>query len=95
VVWRTPTSSSCWSGSRQYGIIAGELIAIGHKPQGLVADLMIASVAAANRLPLLTTNPDDFRGLDAVVPVIPVPVPAGRWVRRLAGDTTCACLNHR
>lgn len=63
--------------ARQYGIIAGELISIGRKPRGRVADLMIASVAAANRLPLFTTNPDDFRGLDTVVPVIPVPMPEG------------------
>lgn len=64
--------------ARQYGIIAGELISFGRKPRGRVADLMIASVAAANRLPVFTTNPDDFRGLDGVVPVIPVPIPEGR-----------------
>jgi predicted nucleic acid-binding protein len=62
--------------ARQYGAIAGEVIAIGRKPRGRVADLMIASVAAANRIPLFTTNPDDFRGLESVVAVVPVPVPA-------------------
>ncbi len=61
--------------ARQYGAIAGEIIAIGRKPRGRVADLMIASVAAANRIPLFTTNPDDFRGLENVVAVVPVPVP--------------------
>jgi predicted nucleic acid-binding protein len=61
--------------ARQYGVIAGEVIAMGRKPRGRVADLMIASVAAANRVPLFTTNPDDFYGLDAVVTVVPVPVP--------------------
>jgi predicted nucleic acid-binding protein len=55
--------------ARQYGIIAAD-----RKPRGRVADLMIASVAAANKLPLFTTNPDDFRGLDAAVTVVPVPV---------------------
>jgi predicted nucleic acid-binding protein len=35
--------------ARQYGIIAAEVISMGHKPQGRVADLMIASIAAANR----------------------------------------------
>jgi predicted nucleic acid-binding protein len=60
--------------ARQYGAIAGEVIAIGRKPPGRVADLMIASVAAANRIPLFTTNPDDFRGLESVVAVVPVPV---------------------
>jgi predicted nucleic acid-binding protein len=62
--------------ARQYGIIAAEMIAIGRRPRGRVADLMIASIAAANKLPLFTTNPADFRGLESVVTVVPVPVPA-------------------
>jgi predicted nucleic acid-binding protein len=33
---------------------------------------MIASIAAANRLPLYTRNPTDFAGLDSLVPVIAV-----------------------
>ena len=33
---------------------------------------MIASVAAAAGLPLYTTNPDDFDGLDAILDVVPV-----------------------
>ncbi len=61
---------------RQYGIIAAEVIAMGRKPGGRVADLMIASIAAANKLPLFTTKPADFRGLESVVTVVPVPVPA-------------------
>jgi predicted nucleic acid-binding protein len=61
--------------ARQYGVIASEVIAMGRKPRRRVADLMIASVAAANRLPLFTTNPEDFRGLDRVLTVVPVPVP--------------------
>lgn len=61
--------------ARQYGIIAAEVISIGRKPRGRVADLMIASIAAANRLPLFTTNPADFLGLESVVTVVPVPVP--------------------
>jgi predicted nucleic acid-binding protein len=62
--------------ARQYGVIASEVMAMGRKPRRRVADLMIASVAAASRLPLFTTNPDDFRGLDRVLTVVPVPVPA-------------------
>lgn len=61
--------------ARQYGIIAAEVIAMGRKPRGRIADLMIASIAAANRLPLFTTNPDDFRGLDSVLAIVPVPIP--------------------
>jgi predicted nucleic acid-binding protein len=62
--------------ARRYGIIAAEVIATGRKPRGRVADLMIASIAAANKLPLFTTNPADFRGLESVVTVVPVPIPA-------------------
>lgn len=61
--------------ARQYGIIAAEVISMGRKPRSRVADLMIASIAAANRLPLFTTNPADFYGLESVVTVMPVPVP--------------------
>lgn len=62
--------------ARHYGIIAAEVIAMGRRPRGRVADLMIASIAAANKLPLFTTNPADFRKLESVVTVVPVPVPA-------------------
>jgi predicted nucleic acid-binding protein len=36
---------------------------------------MIASIAAANQLPLFTTNPADFRGLETAVTVVPVSPP--------------------
>lgn len=62
--------------ARQYGIIAAEVIAMARRPRARVADLMIAGIAAANKLPLFTTNPADFRGLESVVTVVPVPVPA-------------------
>jgi predicted nucleic acid-binding protein len=62
--------------ARQYGVVAAEVIAMGRQPRRRVADLMIASIAAANRLPLFTTNPADFRGLESVVTIVPVPVPA-------------------
>lgn len=61
--------------ARQYGAIAAEVISMGRRPRGRVADLMIASIAAANRLPLFTTNPADFEGLEGIVTVVPVPVP--------------------
>ena len=50
--------------------------AIGRTHRQRIADLMIASVAAAQRLPLYTTNPTDFAGLDGIVNVVPVPRPA-------------------
>jgi predicted nucleic acid-binding protein len=61
--------------ARQYGVIAAGVIAAGRKPRRREADLMIASVAAANQLPLFTTNPDDFRGLDGIVTIVSVPRP--------------------
>ena len=61
--------------ARQYGIVAAEVISAGRKPRGRVANLMIASIAAANRLPLFTTHPAGFHGLESVVTVVPVPVP--------------------
>jgi predicted nucleic acid-binding protein len=61
--------------ARHYGVIAAEVIRMGRKPRGRIADLMIASIAAANRLPLFTTNPADFQGLESVVTVVPVPIP--------------------
>jgi predicted nucleic acid-binding protein len=61
--------------ARQYGVIAAEVIKNGRKPRGRIADLMIASIAAANRLPLFTTNPADFRGLESVVTVVGLPIP--------------------
>jgi hypothetical protein len=51
------------------------LTSTARKPRGRIADLMIASIAAANRLPLFTTNPADFQGLESVVAVVPVPIP--------------------
>lgn len=62
--------------ARHYGMIAADVISAGRKPRGRVPDLMIAAVAAANRLPLFTTNPADFHGLEPSVTVVPVRVPA-------------------
>lgn len=39
---------------------------------------MIASVAMVNRVPLYTTNPDDFAGLGHLVTVVGVRRPAER-----------------
>ncbi len=36
---------------------------------------MIASVAISNRLPLYTCNPNDFKGLEALLTVVPVTRP--------------------
>ncbi len=64
--------------ARTYGMVCAAVLAAGRTPRRRVADLMIASIAAANRLPLYTTNPGDFVGLDRLVTVVAVPRPAGR-----------------
>jgi predicted nucleic acid-binding protein len=63
--------------ARAFGRISAAVLAIGRKPRGRVADLQIAAVAAANQLPLYTTNPDDYAGLDDIVQIVAVQRPAG------------------
>jgi hypothetical protein len=48
------------------------VIAAGRKPRRRAAGLMIAATAIAAELPLYTTDPGDFAGLDHLVTVIPV-----------------------
>lgn len=61
--------------ARSFGLLSAAVLAAGRKTRRRIADLMIASVAHVNGLPLYTTNPDDFVGLDSIVPVMPVPPP--------------------
>ena len=61
--------------ARLYGQVSAASIAIGRKPRARVADLMIASTAIAEGLALFTTNPDDFRGLDRLLTIVPVTRP--------------------
>ena len=55
-----------------YGVLASLLRASGRNPRPRRFDLQIAATAAAARLPLLTMNPDDFRGLVRMVDVVPI-----------------------
>lgn len=67
--------------ARMYGRVTAAVIAAGRKPRRRASDLMIASVAIAGDLPLYTTNPGDFSGLDDLLTVVPVtrpPVPHER-----------------
>jgi predicted nucleic acid-binding protein len=59
--------------ARSFGLVCAAVIAVGHKPRARLADLMIAAVAAAHRLPLYTTNPDDFVGLEQLIAIESVP----------------------
>ncbi|MFI5844361.1 type II toxin-antitoxin system VapC family toxin [Catenuloplanes sp. NPDC051500] len=64
--------------ARTFGQMVAAVIAVGRKPRGRTADLMIASIAAANRLPLYTTNPAGFAGLDRLLEVVAVTHPDNR-----------------
>ena len=61
--------------ARIFGRVTAAVIAAGRKPRGRVPDLMIAATAIAEGLPLFTTNPGDFTGLDTLMRVIPVTRP--------------------
>ncbi|MFH0519508.1 MULTISPECIES: type II toxin-antitoxin system VapC family toxin [unclassified Streptomyces] len=61
--------------ARLYGRISAAVVSTGRKPRRRVADLMIAAIAAAEELPLFTTNPDDFKGLDDLITIVPVTRP--------------------
>jgi hypothetical protein len=58
--------------ARAYGRVTAAVIAAVRKPRRRTVDLMIAATAIAAELPLYTTNPGDFAGLDHLVTVIPV-----------------------
>jgi predicted nucleic acid-binding protein len=67
--------------ARIFGRVTAAVIASGRKPRRRTADLMIAATAIAEGLPLFTTNPDDFTGLDDLMRIVPVtrpPVPHER-----------------
>ncbi|HEX3790000.1 MAG TPA: type II toxin-antitoxin system VapC family toxin [Pseudonocardiaceae bacterium] len=61
--------------ARIYGRVAAGVIGAGRKPRRRLADLMIASIAIAEELPLFTTNPKGFAGLDALLAIVPVDRP--------------------
>lgn len=58
--------------ARMYGALCAAVRASGRTPRPRRFDLLIASVAAAERLPLLTRNPRDFADLHATLEVIAV-----------------------
>lgn len=61
--------------ARMFGRVTAAVIAAGRKPRRRVVDLMIAATAIAEGLPLYTTNPDDFAGLDALIHIVAVARP--------------------
>ena len=60
--------------ARAFGGVAASLRRSGRKTAARAYDAMIAAVALANDLPLITCDPDDFAGIDGLS-VIAVPHP--------------------
>ena len=58
--------------AKLYGVMATLVRASGRNPRPRRLDLQIAATAAAFRVPVLTRNPDDFRGMDRLVEVVAV-----------------------
>jgi len=56
--------------ARAYGLIYKSVLVAGRKPRKRLADLLIAAVAVAHGLPLVTRNSNDFAGFDAQITVI-------------------------
>jgi hypothetical protein len=58
--------------ARVYGRVFAATKAAGRSSRTRLADLFIASIAAANGLPLYTRNPADFVGLEQIVTIVAV-----------------------
>lgn len=55
-----------------YGQIAAAIVGAGRQPRARAMDLLIAATAHAHSARLYTRNPDDLRGLDGLLDVVPV-----------------------
>ena len=53
-----------------YGLLAGLVLAAGRRPRARAMDLMIAATAYANGAAVFTRNPNDFAGLEPLVPIM-------------------------
>src|SRR5580700_548500 len=58
--------------ARMYGRVFAAARAAGQSSRARLADLLIASTAAANGLPLYTRNPSDFSALKRIVKIVKV-----------------------
>jgi hypothetical protein len=58
--------------ARAYGRVFAATKAAGRSSRTRLADLLVASTAAANGLPLYTRNGADFAGLEQIVTVVAV-----------------------
>ncbi|MGB3909859.1 MAG: PIN domain-containing protein [Pseudolysinimonas sp.] len=53
-----------------YETVCGLVLSNGREVRGRAIDLMIAATAAAHGAAIITRNPADFAGLEALVPVV-------------------------
>jgi len=58
--------------ARAYGRVYAAVKDAGRTHRRRLADLLIASTAAANRLPVYTRNPSDLEGLEDIVEIFAV-----------------------
>lgn len=58
--------------ARAYGRVYAAVVDAGRRPRRRFADLLIASVAVSEGLPLVTRNAGDFAGLEGLVTVVEV-----------------------
>ncbi|MQY23154.1 type II toxin-antitoxin system VapC family toxin [Nocardia macrotermitis] len=62
----------CPTAARRFTSLAKLVVAAGRNPKPRKVDLMIAAIASVNDLPLYTRNPDDFRGTENLLTMVPV-----------------------
>jgi len=58
--------------ARVYGRMFAAARTAGQTSRSRLADLLIASTASANNLPVYTRNPSDFDALKGIIEVIPI-----------------------
>jgi predicted nucleic acid-binding protein len=56
--------------------VTAAVVAAGRKPRRRIADLMIAATAIAEGLPLVTTNPGEYAGLEKLIRIVAVTRPS-------------------
>ena len=70
--------------ARIYGRVTAAVAAAVRQPRRRIAGLMIAAAAIAGGLPLVTTGPGDYAGLEKLIRIVPVtrpPVPHEKTLR--------------
>ena len=58
--------------ARIYGALCANVRAVGRDPKPRRFDILIAAVAVAFGIPLITRNENDFRGIHSALPIITV-----------------------